>query len=99
YLNRITEDWYRNSGGRRGKSCIRPTATVPRVGRSQGHRCQVQVFSPTPRLRVPSPLAGEGQGEGVYGSATAAHYPPSWPSPTRGEGTQVRSSGDKTSLS
>jgi len=28
-------------------------------------------------LRVPSPLAGEGQGEGVYGSAAAAHYPPS----------------------
>src|SRR5206468_4171619 len=36
---------------------------------------------------------------GVYGSAAVAHYPPSWPSPTRGEGTRERSSGDETSLS
>src|SRR5437764_629268 len=41
------------------------------------HRCQVQVFSPTLRLRVPSPLAGEGQGEGC----TAVLPPPTTPLP------------------
>src|SRR5438034_4943389 len=76
-------------------SCRRPLCR----GDPTWHWCQVKVFSPTLRLRVPSPLAGEGQGEGVYGSAAAAHYPPSWPSPTRGEGTRERSSGDETSLS
>src|SRR5205823_12590477 len=66
-------------GERRSTSKQASRCTVGVASRSQsrggegseaGHRCQVKVFFPTLRLRVPSPLAGEGQGEGVYGSAT-----------------------------
>ena len=37
---------------------------------STSHRCQVKVFSPTLRLCIPSPLVGEGQGEGANGTTS-----------------------------
>src|SRR5207249_11292172 len=73
----------------RSKQALEPSEGYPYVGAlgvggHVGCRCQVKVFSPTLRLRVPSPLAGEGQGEGVYGSAAAAHYPPFLTFPHKG---------------
>src|SRR5438093_441756 len=79
----------RKGGSGRLQYCRTPPHPVPLPQGERGpsvvlcrggptwHWCQVKVFSPTLRLRVPSPLAGEGQGEGVYGSTAAAHYPPS----------------------
>src|SRR5258705_1960194 len=72
-----------------GEARLRPFNRPPTTRISVRSR-QVEARAPNTRQRrwAPLPLVGSGGGRGWPRSAAVVGYPPPWPSPKRGEGTE-----------